>query len=484
TPVGVDDRGIPVLLKQVTTSIHFGPDMRRGAGELNGEGEAVGGIVVMRYGENALKVINRVKAKIDELRPSLPEGMEIIPVYDRSSLIERAMDNLREKLIEEMVVVSIVIIVFLLHLRSAFVVIIALPVGVLLSFIPMYFLGVTTNIMSLGGIAIAIGAMVDGSIVIIENVHKKLEHWEAEKAERQKLGDAGETAKLNALPPLPEREAVLIDAAKSVGRPIFFALLVIAVSFLPVFVLEAQSGRLFRPLAFTKTFAMLFGAILAVTLTPALLSVFVRGHIIPEGKNPVNRFLIWLYNPVVHFVLRFKWIFLGAALLVLALTYIPFANIGSEFMPPLNEGSLLYMPGSVPGISIETGKKALQQQDALIKSVPEVKTVFGKVGRSRSLSELVKEEREEPCAKKRDHVPDHETGDKRDDRHGVFDGTYIHMQRVTHKPGSYSGNERDSSEANDPNHSDPYSGHFKKMLDVNHNSIFGFTDDHSNHRWM
>ncbi len=384
TPVGVDERGIPILLKQVTTSVHFGPDMRRGAGELNGEGEAVGGIVVMRYGENALKVINRVKAKIDELRPSLPEGMEIIPVYDRSSLIERAMDNLREKLIEEMVVVSIVIIVFLLHLRSAFVVIIALPVGVLLSFIPMYFLGVTTNIMSLGGIAIAIGAMVDGSIVIIENVHKKLEHWEAEKAERQKLGDAGETAKLNALPPLPEREAVLIDAAKSVGRPIFFALLVIAVSFLPVFVLEAQSGRLFRPLAFTKTFAMLFGAILAVTLTPALLSVFVRGHIIPEGKNPVNRFLIWLYNPVVHLVLRFKWIFLGAALLVLALTYIPFANIGSEFMPPLNEGSLLYMPGSVPGISIETGKKALQQQDALIKSVPEVKTVFGKVGRSRS----------------------------------------------------------------------------------------------------
>ena len=384
TPVGVDDRGIPLLLKQVATSIHFGPDMRRGAGELNGEGEAVGGIVVMRYGENALKVIQRVKAKIEELRPSLPEGMEIIPVYDRSSLIERAIGNLREKLIEEMVVVSIVIVVFLLHLRSAFVVILALPVGVLLSFIPMYFLGVTTNIMSLGGIAIAIGAMVDGAIVIIENVHKKLEHWEAQKAERQKLEAAGETEKLNALPPLPEREAVIIGAAKTVGKPIFFALLVIAVSFLPVFVLEAQSGRLFRPLAFTKTFAMFFGALLAVTLTPALLGIFIRGHIIPEGRNPVNRFLIWAYNPVVHFVLRFRWIFLAAALATLAFTYIPYSKIGSEFMPPLNEGSLLYMPSSVPGISIETAKRALQKQDALIKSVPEVKTVFGKAGRSRS----------------------------------------------------------------------------------------------------
>ncbi len=384
TSLGVDERGVPILLKQVSTSIHFGPDMRRGAGELNGEGEAVGGIVVMRYGENALTVIKRVKAKIDEIRPSLPEGMEIIPVYDRSSLIERAISNLREKLIEEMVVVSIVIIVFLLHLRSAFVVILALPVGVLLSFIPMYFLGVTTNIMSLGGIAIAIGAMVDGAIVIIENVHKKLEHWEAEKEERKRLEAAGETAKLSALPPLPARESVLIEAAKSVGKPIFFALLVIAVSFLPVFVLEAQSGRLFRPLAFTKTFAMAFGALLAVTLIPALLSVFVRGHIIPEGKNPVNRFLIWLYNPIAHFVLRFKWVFLAVALVALALTYIPFSRIGSEFMPPLNEGSLLYMPGSVPGISIETARKALQQQDAVIKSVPEVATVFGKVGRSRS----------------------------------------------------------------------------------------------------
>ena len=384
TPVGVDERGIPILLKQVTTSIHYGPDMRRGAGELNGEGEAVGGIVVMRYGENALKVINRVKAKIEELRPSLPEGVEIISVYDRSSLIERAMDNLSEKLIEEMVVVSIVIVVFLLHLRSAFVIILALPVGVLLSFIPMYFLGVTTNIMSLGGIAIAIGAMVDGAIVIIENVHKKLEHWETDKAERQRLEEAGETAKLEELPPLPERETVLIDAAKSVGKPIFFALLVIAVSFLPVFVLEAQSGRLFRPLAFTKTFAMFFGALLAVTLTPALLSLFIRGHIIPEGKNPVNRFLIWIYKPVAHLVLRLKWLCLFLALAALALTYIPFSKIGSEFMPPLNEGSLLYMPGSVPGISIETGKRALQQQDALIKSVPEVETVFGKVGRSRS----------------------------------------------------------------------------------------------------
>ncbi len=278
-----------------------------------------------------------------------------------------------------MVVVSIVIIVFLLHLRSAFVVILALPVGVLLSFIPMYFLGVTANIMSLGGIAIAIGAMVDGAIVIIENVHKKLEHWETDKAERKRLEDAGETAKLEALPLLPERETVLIEAAKSVGKPIFFALLVIAVSFLPVFVLEAQSGRLFRPLAFTKTLAMFFGALLAVTLTPALLGTFIRGHIIPEGKNPVNRFLIWLYKPVAHLVLRFKWIFLAAALVALAFTYIPFSRIGSEFMPPLNEGSLLYMPSSVPGISIETGKRALQQQDALIKSVPEVETVFGNV---------------------------------------------------------------------------------------------------------
>ncbi len=238
--------------------------------------------------------------------------------------------------------------------------------------------------MSLSGIAIAIGAMVDGTIVIIENVHKKLEHWEAEKAARKKLETAGETEKLHALSALPEREAVLIGAAKSVGKPIFFALLVIAVSFLPVFVLEAQSGRLFRPLAFTKTFCMFFGALLAITLTPALLGIFIRGHIIPEGRNPVNRFLIWAYNPVVHFVLRFRSIFLAAALVALAFTYIPFSKIGSEFMHHSMKVPCSTCRRSVPGISIETAKRALQQQDALIKSVPEVKTVFGKVGRSRS----------------------------------------------------------------------------------------------------
>tara|TARA_B100000965_G_C19602870_1_gene763934 strand:- start:1598 stop:4789 length:3192 start_codon:yes stop_codon:yes gene_type:complete len=386
-PIKTNNAGVPVLLEQLTSSIQLGPDMRRGAAELNGEGEVVGGIVVMRYGENALQVINRIKERIELIKPSLPEGVEIVSVYDRSSLINRAIENLKSKLIEEIVIVSIVILIFLFHFRSALVSVIGLPIGVLLSFIPMYFLGVTTNIMSLGGIAIAIGAMIDGSIVIIENVHKKLEHFEEEKERRAALKSAGKHAELEALPPLPSRNTVLLNATKEVGKPIFFALLVIAVSFTPVFALEAQSGRLFKPLAFTKTFSMFFGSLLAITLTPALLGLLIRGKILPEKKNPVNRFLIWAYNPFVHFALHFKWLLLAGSVVVLALTIIPITRIGSEFMPPLNEGSLLYMPSSVPGISIDTAIDALKAQDAVIKSVPEVETAFGKVGRARSATD-------------------------------------------------------------------------------------------------
>ncbi len=365
------EKGTPVFVKNVGT-VHLGPDLRRGVAELNGEGEVVGGIVVMRYGENALKVIDGIKKKLAEIKSSLPDGVEIVPTYDRSQLIKRSIDTLREKLIEESIVVALVCLVFLWHVRSALVAIITLPIAILLSFLPMLALHLTSNIMSLGGIAIAIGAMVDSAIIMVENAHKYLEHFREEKGRE---------------PTNAERAEVIIAAAKSVGRPLFFALLVITVSFIPVFSLVAQEGRLFRPLAFTKTFSMFFAALLGVTLVPVLMLLWIRGRITPEKRNPVNRFLIWAYRPFVNFVLRFRWLALIVALLVMAVTVFPFKKLGKEFMPPLNEGDILYMPTAVPGISIEEAAKILQIQDRMLRKFPEVENVFGKAGQSETATD-------------------------------------------------------------------------------------------------
>ncbi len=358
--------GTPVYVKNVGT-VHLGPDIRRGVAELNGVGEVVGGIVVMRYGENALTVIDGIKKKLEEIKPSLPEGVELVTTYDRSQLIKRSISTLREKLIEESIVVALVCLVFLWHIRSALVAIITLPIAILLSFLPMYWMGLTSNIMSLGGIAIAIGAMVDSAIIMVENAHKFLEHFREEKG-RDPTG--------------VERVEVIIAAAKSVGRPLFFALLVITVSFIPVFSLEAQEGRLFKPLAFTKTFSMFFAALLGVSLVPVLMLLFVRGKITPEAKNPINRFLIWAYQPFVNFVLRFRWLTLIVALLIMGVTIYPFQKLGKEFMPPLNEGDILFMPTAVPGMTIAEATKVLQVQDRMLRQFPEVESVFGKAGQS------------------------------------------------------------------------------------------------------
>jgi copper/silver efflux system protein len=358
--------GTPVLVKNVGT-VHLGPDIRRGVAELNGQGEVVGGIVVMRYGENALKVIDGIKKKLAEIAPSLPEGVKIVPTYDRSDLIRRSIGTLREKLIEESVIVALVCLIFLWHVRSALVAIITLPIAILLSFVPMYWLGLTSNIMSLGGIAIAVGAMVDAAIIMVENAHKALEHFREEHGRE---------------PDRSERLTVMTSAAQTVGRPLFFSLLVITISFMPVFTLEAQAGRLFRPLAFTKTFAMFFASFLGVTLVPVLMVLLVRGKITPERKNPINRLLIWIYQPIVHFVLRFRWIVLVIAAVILALTYIPFSRLGSEFMPPLNEGAILSMPTAVPGMSIGEATRIQQIQDRLLRTIPEVDNVFGKAGQA------------------------------------------------------------------------------------------------------
>src|SRR2546426_105595 len=358
--------GTPVYLKNVA-NVHLGGDIRRGVAELDGRGEVVGGIVVMRYGENALNVIDGVKKKIEEIKPSLPEGVRIVPTYDRSDLIKRAISTLREKLIEESIIVALVCLVFLWHVRSSLVAIITLPLAILLSFLPMYWLHLTSNIMSLGGIAIAIGAMVDAAIIMIENAHKQLEHFR-EQHQRD--------------PNPQERVDVIIAAGKTVGRPLFFTLLVITVSFIPVFSLGAQEGRLFRPLAFTKTFAMFFASLLGITLVPVLMVLLIRGKITPEIKNPVNRFLIRAYQPFADFVLRYRRFTLGCALLVLLITIFPYKKLGSEFMPPLNEGTLLYMPTAVPGMSITEATKILQIQDRQLKKIPEAVTVFGKAGQA------------------------------------------------------------------------------------------------------
>src|SRR5256886_2304942 len=358
--------GTPIYVKNVGT-VHLGPDLRRGVAELNGEGEVVGGIVVMRYGENALRAIDGVKKKLEEIKPSLPEGVEIVTTYDRSDLIKRSIATLREKLIEESIVVALVCLIFLWHIRSGLVAILTLPIAIILSFVPMYRLGLTSNIMSLGGIAIAIGAMVDAAIIMVENAHKYLENFCYGKGRD---------------PTPAERVQVIIEAAKSVGRPLFFSLLVITVSFIPVFSLEAQEGRLFRPLAITKTFSMLFASLLGVTLVPVLMVLLIRGKIAPEARNPLNRFLIWAYQPFVHFVLRFRWLTLTAAIGILGATVYPFQKLGKEFMPPLNEGTILFMPTAVPGMSIGEATKILQIQDRLLRHIPEVETVFGKAGQS------------------------------------------------------------------------------------------------------
>ncbi len=362
--VGSNGGGTPIYLRDVA-DVHLGPDIRRGTADLNGEGQVAGGIVVARYGENALALINRVKDKIAKFKSALPKGVELVPVYDRSDLILRSIATLREKLIEEMIIVSIVCLIFLFHVRSALVAIITLPVAILMMFIAMYYIHLNSNIMSLSGIAIAIGAMVDGAIVMIENAHKHLEKWEAE-------GRPG------------NRNDIILTAAKEVGKPLFFSLLIIAVSFIPVFSLQAQEGRLFKPLAYTKTFCMFFAAILSVTLVPVLMVLFIRGKIAPEHKNPVNRFLVWVYKPFVHLALKFPKTIILLALAALAITVLPVRRLGSEFMPPLYEGSLLYMPTGLPGQSIDQTIAVTQLEDKIIKQFPEVVSVFGKGGRART----------------------------------------------------------------------------------------------------
>jgi len=362
--LGAKPDGTPILVKDVAR-VHLGPEMRRGVAELNGEGDVAGGIVVIRYGVDTYGVIQEIKKAVKErIQPALPEGVEFVTTYDRSDLIERSIDNLKEKLIEEAIIVSLVCVVFLWHFRSALVAILTLPLAILLSFLAMRYIGLGSNIMSLGGIAIAIGAMIDAAIIMIENAHKHLEHE----------------------PDRPRRE-VLIEAAQEVGRPLFFSLLIITVSFLPIFTLEGQEGRLFKPLAFTKTFAMGFAALTSVLIVPFLMVLFIRGKIAPEGKNPINRFLIWAYHPFVRFVLRHRVVTLVAAVLLMASTVPVFLRLGSEFMPPLYEGTFLYMPITLPGASVQTAQQILAAQDKIIKEVPEVASVFGKAGRALSATD-------------------------------------------------------------------------------------------------
>ena len=365
--VGSNSAGTPVYVRDVA-QVSLGPEIRRGLTDLDGRGEVASGIVVVRFGENVLNVLDRVKAKIGEIEPTLPQGVKMVTTYDRSDLIRNAVKTLRDQLIELAVVVSVVCAVFLFHLPSAMVAILTLPVAILISFICMYYLNVTSNIMSLGGIAIAIGEMVDSSIVMVENAHKKLEEWESR-------GSPG------------NRSDVIIEAAKEVGPSLFYSLLVITVAFLPIFTLQAQAGRLFKPLAYTKTFAILFASFVAVTLTPALMTVFIRGRIRPEEKNPVSIVLHRIYEPAVRFALRFRRSVLAGACILLVLTAFPFMKLGSEFMPPLYEGSLFYMPVTVPGLSVSEAGRILQIQDRLLKGIPEVEQVYGKAGRAETATD-------------------------------------------------------------------------------------------------
>ncbi|OGP67636.1 MAG: cation transporter [Deltaproteobacteria bacterium RBG_16_44_11] len=366
--VGASAGGTPIYLKDVAR-VQLGPEIRRGIAELDGKGEVTGGIVVVRFGENVLNVIERVKDKIqNDITPSLPKGVKIVTTYDRSDLINRSIATLKDEIIKLAIAVSIVCLVFLFHLPSALVVIVTLPIAIIISFICMYYLGVTSNIMSLSGIVIAIGAMVDASIIMVENAHKKLEEWEQQ-------GSPG------------NRTDVIIAAAREVGPALFFSILVITVGFLPVFTLQAQAGRLFKPLAYTKTFAMLFASFLAVSLTPVLMTIFLRGKIQPEDKNPIIVFLGKLYNPRVAFALKYPKAVIAAAVILMALTVYPFMKLGSEFMPPLYEGSLFYMPVTMPGASVSEAARLLKMQDELIIKIPEVAQVFGKAGRAETATD-------------------------------------------------------------------------------------------------
>lgn len=364
-PLGMNQNGTPILLKDIA-EINLGPQMRRGIAELDGEGEVVGGIVVMRFGENAANVISDVKDKLEELKAGLPEGVEVIPVYDRSALINRAVRNLWEKLFEEFVVVAFVFVIFLFHLRSSLVAIVSLPIGILAAFTVMYFQGINANIMSLGGIAIAIGAMIDGATVMIENMHKQME--------KTPITDSN-------------RWEIVAKSAGEVGPALFFSLLIITMSFLPVFALEAQEGRMFAPLAFTKTYAMAASAILSITLVPVLMGYFIRGKVRAEHENPLNRMIVAIYRPAIKGVLAFPKLAMVAAVIVTLIGFWPITKIGSEFIPPLDEGDLMYMPTTYPGISIGKARELLQQTDRLIKTVPEVETVFGKMGRAETATD-------------------------------------------------------------------------------------------------
>ena len=363
-PLGVDGFGTPVFLHQVAR-VTTGPELRRGLAEWNGEGEIVGGIIVMRYGENAMEVIRNIEEKLESLKSGLPEGVEVITAYDRSNLIERAIDNLGNKLLVESLIVALVCIIFLIHFRSALVVILTLPISVLAAFLVMSWQGINANIMSLGGIAIAIGTLVDAAIVMIENTHKHMERDRGKK----------------------DHWRIVLDAAKEVGPSLFYSLLIITLSFAPIFALQAQEGRLFKPLAFTKTYTMAAAALLAITFVPVVTGYLVRGRLLPERRNPLSRLLVFLYRPVIRAAIRVRWLTVGVAIVALSATWYPLQRIGSEFMPPLYEGDLLYMPTTDPGISITKARQLLQQTDRIIRSFPEVDRVFGKVGRAETATD-------------------------------------------------------------------------------------------------
>jgi Cu(I)/Ag(I) efflux system membrane protein CusA/SilA len=370
-PVAVDDKGTPIRLRDIA-HVQIGPELRRGLVDLNGEGEVAGGVVIMRYGENALATIKAVRAKLEELKSGLPDGVEIVPVYDRGDLIERAVDSLNTALIQELVIVSLVVILFLLHARSAFVVILTLPLGILMAFLVMRIQGLNANIMSLGGIAITIGAMVDGAIVMVENAHSRLA-----LAVEKKGGELS----------TEERWQTVGESCREVGPALFFSLLVITVSFLPIFTMQAQEGRLFSPLAFTATYAMAASAILAITLVPVMMGYLLRGKILPEHRNPLNRVLHALHRPALQAAMNWRVVTVICAVVLLGATYYPYSKLGSEFMPPLDEGDILYMPTTFPGISITKAKELLQQTDKILATFPEVHHVFGKVGRAETATD-------------------------------------------------------------------------------------------------
>jgi len=372
TPLSVSEAGVPVLLGQVAR-VQVGPELRRGIAELDGEGEVTGGIIVMRSGKNALTTIDAVKAKLEALKPGLPAGVEVVPVYDRSDLIKRSIATVENTLLEQFAVVAIICVVFLFHLRSAFVAIVALPLGVLAAFIVMYYQGITANIVSLGGIAIAIGEMVDAAVVMVENAHRRIEAWQDAHPGETLEGDA--------------RWRVITDAAVEVGPALFSSLLIVTISFVPVFALEAQEGRLFAPLAFTKSYAMAAAAGISVTLVPVLMGYMIRGRIPTEQRNPINRFLVWVYRPLLDGVLKAPWLTIFLAVVLAIATLWPATKLGGEFMPPLDEGDLLYMPTALPGLSAGKAAELLQQTDRMIKAVPEVARVFGKAGRAETATD-------------------------------------------------------------------------------------------------